>query len=229
MAATAHFDPELFQFLKELKKNNNREWFNQNKSRYERDVRDPMLAFVGDFSKHLVKISPHMLAIPKKTGGSLFRIHRDTRFSKDKTPYKTHAALQFRHEAGKDAHAPGFYLGLEPGKVAMGAGVWHPAGDVLLKIRQAIAHDPKGWKKVTTGKRFTDRFSLGGESLKKPPRGFDKEHPAIEEIKRKDFFGFVELDEKTALSPTLMKNFVDHCKAASPMMKFLADAMNLAY
>jgi uncharacterized protein (TIGR02453 family) len=229
MAQEPYFGPELFDFLKDLKKNNKREWFNANKARYERDVRDPMLRFIGDFSKPLLKISPRIQAIPKKTGGSLFRIYRDTRFAKDKTPYKTHVAAQFRHEAGKDAHAPGFYLSLEKGKVAMGAGVWHPSGDALVQIRNAIAADAKGWKKVTASKKFKDHFALGGEALKRPPRGFDKDHPAIEEIKRKDFFGFVELDEETALRPDLLKVFTAHCKVASPMMSFLADAMHLPY
>src|SRR5262245_16529190 len=113
----AYFKPALFKFLKDLAKNNNRPWFEENKARFERDVRDPLLSFIGDFASPLAKISKHYLADPRPSGGSMFRIYRDTRFAKDKSPYKTHVAAHFRHSAGKDVHAPGFYVHLEPGQV----------------------------------------------------------------------------------------------------------------
>ena len=111
------FRPELFAFLRDLKANNDRVWFARNKERYENDVRGPALDFVADFAPHLEKISPHFVADPRPSGGSLFRIHRDTRFSKDKSPYKPYVGMRFSHEAAKDAHAPGFYLHLAPGQV----------------------------------------------------------------------------------------------------------------
>ena len=104
------FQPDLFRFLDALRGNNNREWFQANKERYESDVKGPMLRFIGDFAPRLRQISPRFVADPRPNCGSLFRIYRDVRFSKDKTPYKTNAGAQFRHQAGKDAHAPGFYL-----------------------------------------------------------------------------------------------------------------------
>ena len=107
MSKTAHLQPGLLQFLKQLKTNNNREWFQKNKDRYESDVRQPLLKFIEAFGPRLAKISPHFVANPSKVGGSLFRIHRDTRFSHDKGPYKTYAGVQFRHERAKDVHAPG--------------------------------------------------------------------------------------------------------------------------
>ena len=97
---------------------------------------------------HLKKISPHFIADPRPVGGSIFRIYRDIRFSKDKQPYKTHAAAQFRHEAGKDVHAPGFYLHLAVGEVFAGFGIWRPDSSSLLKIRKAIINHPDQWKKV---------------------------------------------------------------------------------
>lgn len=119
-----YISPKLFRFFRDLKKNNDREWFEDNKQRYEDDVRGPLLAFIDDFAEPLYRISPHFRADARKVGGSLFRIFRDVRFSKDKTPYKTHAGVHFRHENAKDAHAPGLYLHLEPGEVFMGAGIW---------------------------------------------------------------------------------------------------------
>ena len=112
MAARRYFTIQTFRFLKDLKENNSRPWFHENKGRYEEHVKEPALRFIEDLDPLLQKVSPHFMATPR----SLFRIHRDTRFSKDKSPYKTHTGIQFRHEASKDAHAPGFYLHLQPGE-----------------------------------------------------------------------------------------------------------------
>src|SRR5918996_4016229 len=136
--STASFSPALFTFLRDLKQNNDRDWFKANKPRYEKAVLEPALQFIVDFEPHLLAISPHFVADPRPSGGSLFRIHRDTRFSKDKSPYKPYTGIQFRHELGKDAHAPGFYLHLEPGGVFAGAGIWHPDQPTLVRIREAI-------------------------------------------------------------------------------------------
>lgn len=110
MSHNPYITPKLFSFFRDLKKNNDRDWFEANRARYERDVREPLLAFTDAFAEPLYKISPHFRAEPKKVGGSLFRIFRDVRFSKDKSPYKTHAGVHFRHERARDVHAPGFYL-----------------------------------------------------------------------------------------------------------------------
>ena len=107
MTNSAHFTPALFEFLSELAENNNREWFQDNKARYERDVRDALVRFVADFGDRLHEISPHMVADPRLSGGSIFRIYRDVRFSKDKSPYKTNAGMHFRHEVGREVHGAG--------------------------------------------------------------------------------------------------------------------------
>ena len=160
--------PELFEFLRDLKASNERQWFEANKERYRTEVRDPVLDFIVVFAQPLKKISPHFLADPRANGGSLFRIYRDTRFSKDKTPYKTNVGAHFRHAAGKDAHAPGFYLHLEPGTCFAGCGIWHPDNHTLGRIRGAIIDRPDEWRRITTAKAFRETFELMGESLKTP-------------------------------------------------------------
>ena len=135
-----HFRPHLFKFLKDLESNNNRDWFQANKARYEDQIKEPALQFISDFGPLLRKVSPHFRADPRPNGGSLFRIYRDVRFAKDKRPYKTHTGIQFRHEAGRDAHAPGFYLHLESGRVFVGAGIWHPDSTSLRKIQDDKCH-----------------------------------------------------------------------------------------
>jgi uncharacterized protein (TIGR02453 family) len=217
------FSPALFAFLRDLKANNDRAWFTDNKERYEREVRDPALDFVEDFAPHLERISPSFVADSRPNGGSLFRIHRDTRFSKDKSPYKTHTGLHFRHERAKDAHAPGFYLHLEPGGVFVAAGIWRPDAPTLLRIREAIARDPDGWSAATKGVR------LSGDSLKRAPAGFDPEHPLVEDLKRKDFIGVVTLTEKDVCARGFVERFAGTCRDLSPLVRFLCAAVEVRY
>ena len=159
----------------------------------------------------------------------MFRIYRDTRFSKNKAPYKTHASVHFRHAAGKDVHAPGFYLHLEPKNVFIGAGIWHPDPKALLKIRTAIQDNPGNWKKAKGARPFTARFTLQGESLKRPPRGFDPAHPAIEDLQRKDFIATAEFKQAEALRSDFMTMFAKACQSASPFMAFLTQALDLPW
>ena len=138
----ASFGPELFAFLNDLRDHNDRDWFTANKARYEADVLEPALAFVEDMSYRLHEISPHLRADARRNGGSVFRIYRDTRFSKDKTPFKTNTGVHFRHARAKDVPAPGYYLHLQPGRVFAGAGIWHPDTKTANRIRDAIAARP---------------------------------------------------------------------------------------
>ena len=229
MASGSYFTPATFRFLKDLAANNNREWFAENKSRYEAQVKEPALKFISDFAPQLKKISPHFRADPRANGGSLFRIYRDTRFSKDKTPYKTHTGIHFRHEAAKDAHAPGFYLHIQPGQVFMGCGIWHPDSATLRLIREAIAEDGTAWKRAKGSKGFKTHYSLAGDSLVRAPKGFDPEHPLIEDLRRKDFIGVTQLTQKALTSPDFMKTFTGLCKAAGPYQKWLCGAIGVAY
>ena len=221
MPVTALFRPELFDFLRQLKRHNNRDWFAKNKARYENVVRDPALLFISSFGPHLHKLSPHFVADPRPTRGSLFRIYRDTRFSHDKKPFKTHVGIHFSHASGKDAHAPVFYLHLEPENPFAAAGVWHPHGSALTKIRTAIIAEPEQWAKVRR------KLELEGDSLKRPPRGFDANHRFIEDIKRKDFVASVGFSEAQVCGPRFMRDFAAASRAMLPLVEFMTRALGL--
>src|SRR3954469_16320852 len=223
------FSPELFAFLRDLAANNDREWFTANKDRYVAEVQEPALAFVEDVALRLPDVSRHIVADARTTGGSVFRIHRDIRFSKDKTPYKTHTGIQFRHARSRDVHAPGYYLHLEPGSVFMACGLWHPERDTLHAIRTAIAAKPSRWRAIVAGGRFQESFRLGGEALKRPPAGFDPEHPLIEDLKRKDFIASADLAESDATESGFLSRFLGLCQDAGGFMRFLCDAARVSY
>jgi uncharacterized protein (TIGR02453 family) len=224
------FTKRTFAFLAELADNNDRNWFQANLERYEQDVRLPALDFIDEFAARLVKISPHFVADSRKVGGSLFRIQRDTRFSKDKTPYKTHTGMQFRHVAtSDDVHAPGFYLHIEPKACYSGVGLWRPATADAGRIRQRIAAEPAAWKKAAYNKRFTDVYGLSGEELQRVPKGIDPGHPFADDIRRKDFIAGTGLTEKQVLADTFLDDYVDMCRRAAPFVSFLCGAVGLKF
>ena len=223
------FSPDLFSFLEELADHNDRAWFKANRQRYDDAVQEPALAFIAAFAPHLRRISRHFGADARPVGGSLFRIQRDTRFSKDKTPYKTNVGISFRHQQTGDVHAPGFYLHMEPGSVFAAAGVWHPDSATLGRIRDTIAACPEQWTRVAYGKPFVAAYRLDGASLVRPPRGYDPDHPVIADLKRKDFIGVVALTEKKALSPGFIDEYAQVCRAAAPFMRFLCDAVGVPF
>ena len=227
--AKAYFTPALFRFLRELKKNNNRPWFLANKERYEKVVRNPLLDFIGDVGPHLRKISREIQVDPRPVGGSLFRIYRDVRFSKDKSPYKTHAAAHFPSSRNKDVHSPGYYLHLQPGEVFAGGGIWRPERPVLNQIRDYLAAHPRQWKESLAAKDFKRLCTFEGEKLSRPPKGFPPDHELIEFLKYKDFTFYTQFDEKQACSQNFMDKFVESCAAAVPFMSFLAKALQLPW
>jgi uncharacterized protein (TIGR02453 family) len=228
---TASFDPDLFAFLRELAKNNDRDWFNANKARYEDHVLEPALAFIEDFGYRLQSISPHFRADTRKTGGSLFRIYRDTRFSKDKTPYKTNTGMHFRHDRAKDAHAPGFYLHLAPDQVFGGGGIWHPDTKTANRIRQAIVDDPEAWREATRTPPFSDRLDIGGDGnmLKRVPHGLPADHEFADDFRRRDYFGWAEMSEKIATADGFLDEYTRTCEAAAPLVRFICRALDLEY
>ncbi|PIW46784.1 MAG: TIGR02453 family protein [Zetaproteobacteria bacterium CG12_big_fil_rev_8_21_14_0_65_54_13] len=224
-----HFTPATMAYLETLAANNNRDWFQEHKHRYEQDVREPALAFIEAVGARLPAIAPHFTADARKMGGSLMRVYRDSRFSKDKTPYKTNIGIQFRHEAGKDVHAPGYYLHVSPTECFIGAGIWHPPADALLKIRQFIVDEPELWLAARDDASFSRWFYLDGDSLKTAPRGFDKAHPLIEDIRRKDFIGISDIPAALIEQADLADIACDYFTAAAPMMQFLCRALRLPY
>jgi uncharacterized protein (TIGR02453 family) len=221
-AAMGYFDKELFRFLDELDANNNRQWFQANKDRYEQDVKEPFLDFISDAAPGLRKISRSIVADPRPVGGSLFRIYRDVRFSKDKSPYKTHTGAHFQ-AGGKNAGGPGYYLHLQPGECFVAGGIWMPDPKTLQMIRERIADKPNEWKKAK------GELDHGENALKRPPRGFDPDHPMIEDIKRKSFTASSRLKDKQVVADDLMTTFLDACKEIAPLMKFLATATGIAW
>lgn len=227
--STSHFTPALFKFMRDLAANNDRDWFAANKDRYLKDLKEPALRFIVDFGAPLVKISPHFLADPRPNGGSLFRIYRDIRFSKDKRPYKDHTGLHFRHTAGKSAHTPGFYLHLQPGGSFVGVGLWRPDTPTLKLIRNALVEDPIRWKKAVGGKKFRADFKVSGESLKRPPKGYDPDHPLIDVLKMKDFTAFAPLTQKQVTSPDFLDEFAGLCRAGGSLVKFVCEAIDQPY
>jgi uncharacterized protein (TIGR02453 family) len=229
MTSVRHFTPNLFGFLRELAANNQRDWFQQNQERYETAVREPARAFVRDFEPRLEAISPQFRADDRKAGGSLFRIHRDVRFSKDKRPYKTHTGIQFRHAAGRDAHAPGYYLHLEPRSVFVGCGIWHPDSTTLGRIRTRIMEDPDGWTDAISGRAFRRDWTLAGDSLQRAPRGVPAEHPQMEHLRRKDFIAVRQLAQKDITARGFVDRFGDLCEQASPLMRYLCSALELPF
>ena len=229
MPGERYFSRELFSFLEELAANNNRPWFQENKPRYEEYVKGASIQFIEDFAPNLAKISKHFLADPSGNGGSLFRIYRDTRFSKDKRPYKTHVGIRFQHELAKSVHAPGYYLHMAMDGVWVGTGIWHPEADALKKIRGAIMDDPAAWKRAKNAKRFRETFELTGDSLKRAPKGVDPDHPLIEDLRRKDFIGVSKLTKKVLYGPDFMSTFTAKCRDAVSLNRFLCQALGLQY
>ena len=227
MTSSTHFTPALFEFLSELADNNNREWFQDNKVRYERDVRDALVQFVADFGEKLREISPHMVADPRLSGGSVFRIYRDVRFSKDKSPYKTNAGVHFRHEVGREVHGPGLYLHLQPGFLFAGAGIWRPNSATVGKIRGSIVANPGRWKSIVNNEEFISMYELEGESLKRPPRGIAPDHPLIDHLKLKSFVATTNFTEEEACSPDFIDVYANACEIASPFAGFLTTAVGL--
>jgi uncharacterized protein (TIGR02453 family) len=229
MDSKAYFDARLFRFLRELAEHNDKRWFEQNRQRYESEVRGPLLRFIADFGAPLARISRHYVADPRPMGGSMFRIHRDTRFSKDKTPYKTHAAAQFRHQAGKDVHAPGFYLHLEPGESFVAAGLWHPEPAALAQIRATIVRQPAAWKRAVHGKPFASRWELSGESLQRPPKGIAPDKPLIDDLRRKDFVAWLPFTQTEVCRPDFRAQVAGAYAECAPFMKFLTTAVGLPW
>ncbi|MEA3503059.1 MAG: TIGR02453 family protein [Actinomycetota bacterium] len=226
---TRSFRPALFTFLNDLAENNDRQWFADHKDRYERYVKDAGLQFIRDFEPYLHEISPYFVADDRTVGGSLFRIYRDTRFSNDKTPYKTHLGIQFRHEAAKDVHAPGFYLHLDPAGSFAGVGIWRPDGRSALAIREAIVDRSKDWMRVMGNPDFASTYTLEGEALKRPPRGFPPDHALVEDLKRKDFIATSRLSRKTATAPDFLKQYARINRNAAGYMEFLTKSLGLPF
>jgi uncharacterized protein (TIGR02453 family) len=218
------FSPQLFAFLRELKEHNEREWFNANKDRYERELKEPALAFVEDMGYRLPGIAPQLTADKR----SLFRIYRDTRFAKDKTPYKTHVGIYFRHARAGEADTAGLYVHLEPGHAFLGAGIWHPGSTGLKRIRDALVARPDAWRDAVAA--VGPEWTLAeGEALKRAPAGYAPDHPLIADIKRKSFAVTSRLTQRQATSSGFLDDYEARAAQARPFMAFLCSALGVEY
>ncbi|MBQ4888527.1 DUF2461 domain-containing protein [Shewanella sp. MMG014] len=222
------FTQHSFDFLTQLADNNNREWFKTNQLRYEETVRTPTLQFIEAMQGPILNFSPRLTAVAKKVGGSMMRPQRDSRFSKDKSPYKLNVGIQFRHFQGKDVHAPGLYLHLANDGCFIAAGIWHPESKPLNAIRQCIDENPNGYKKALVELKQAG-FELSGDSLVRPPRGFNKDHPLIDELKRKDFIAI----KPVSIEQVCSEDFVNFCtqefEHTLKLMHYLCFALSLDF
>lgn len=223
------FQPSLFEFLEQLADNNNRPWFQENKPRYEELVFEPAMAFIRAFQAKLKRVSPYFVASDRRVGGSLMRVYRDTRFVRDGNLYKTNVGIQFRHEEGRDVHAPSFYIHIAPNECFLAVGLWRPEPQALARIRAAIVDWPDKWKRARDDRKFRQRFNLDGASLKRPPRGYPADHPCIEDIKRTDFIGLEELTEQDVLAPGYLDHVAASFAASRPFMRFLCEALQVPF
>jgi uncharacterized protein (TIGR02453 family) len=227
MKSGKYFNEGFFKFLVELRVHNDRDWFLKNKQRYESAVRGPIFRLIAHLRSYLQKIPPGFIADSRPVGVYMMRIYRDIRFSRDKSPYKNSVAAHFGPTAGKAA-TPALYLHLEPGNCAIGAGMWHPEPGPLKQIRDAIVEDPKRWHKITSGKAFGSSCGMFGDVLKRPPAGYNPDHPLIEDLKRKDFAISSSLTDKQVCAAGLLEEVVERYRVTGPFVKFLCDAIEAA-
>ncbi|NQZ32375.1 MAG: DUF2461 domain-containing protein [Oceanospirillaceae bacterium] len=223
--------PELFQFLRELSKNNNKDWFTEHKPRFRNNVQLPMVNFIEAMQPWLALNTPAFVADTRLNGGSLFRIYRDVRFGSNKSPYKTNIGCNFRHRAGKDAHAPGFYVHIADDEIFFGGGIWSPPTPVLNKIRDAIIEHPERWQAIQQAPAFIEIFGeLGAaQSLKNAPRGYPSDHPCIDDLKLKSLFAFTSCTQAQVCADDFPERVAKAFGALTPMMEFMVKALELGW
>ena len=217
----AGFPKEGLRFLSRLKRNNNREWFTKHKEEYEQNVRFPMQCLVASLAQRMASDAEEIEFNSRK---SIFRIHRDVRFSKNKSPYKTSIAAVFRMRGGREpGETPGLYVGVEPGEVFVGGGVYLPTGDQLKAFRRAIVESPELFLAVIENQRFKRQFGgISGERLQKGPLGFPKVHPMIEHLKHKQFYVGKVYEDSVCLKPRFLEAVASVFTDAMPLVRWLA-------
>ena len=224
-----HFTDDTFAFLAALGMNNERTWFEAHKARYEGSVREPARAFIRAMAPLLAPLSPHLVADDRKAGGSLMRVFRDTRFSKDKTPYKTNIGIQFRLGHDKDVHAPGLYVHISPDELFLGAGMWHPPAEALAAFRDRLVAEPDAWSAVIAPVSLGPGIALwDGEPLKRTPRGYPADHVHAEHLKRTSFLLSADLSAPEVLSTDFAELTAARFARMMPFMRFLCGALGLA-
>ena len=237
-----YFTPATFKFLRGLARHNERDWFQAHKAAYEEHVKEASLRLIRDLAAPLARLSPVLVADARPIGGSLFRIYRDTRFSANKAPYKTHIGISFFHVATKSTarglagnaamgrlDAPVLYLHVEPGGCFTGGGIWHPQAPTLKRLRDFMTDNPRSWQKLTTAKSFRQYFELSGETLSRPPHGYPADHPLLADLKRKDIVASSDLTEREIMSSELATTLIKRFRAMRPLLEWLCLALEIEF
>jgi uncharacterized protein (TIGR02453 family) len=213
------FSDDMLRFFRALKRNNRREWFQPRKHLFEQHVKMPMLDLVGAINAELAKFAPDYVTEPKK---AVFRIYRDTRFSADKTPYKTQIAASFARRGGDRLGAGGFYFSVSHETIEVAAGIYHPERDITLAVRNHIAETHEELARILADKKTLKLAgALQGEALTRSPKGFDPDHPAAEFIKMKSWIFDVTLDPGLATSNKLPAEIAARFRAMAPLLHYL--------
>ena len=216
------FAREGIKFLKDLKKNNNRQWFQAHKSDYEAFVRLPMQSLIVALRAEFTKFAPQIELHPKR---SMFRIYRDIRFSKNKAPYKTHVAAVF-HPKGHWQQSAGYYLHIEPGEVFLGGGVYMPPSDQLRDIRHTLVERSEEFLSIVNNKSFRRRFGdLEGDKLQRVPQGYVGDHPMGQWLKYKWLYAGVTWPHERCFGSKFVREAAQIYKEVTPLVRFLNSAM----
>jgi len=215
----AGFPPEAMTFLRGLKRHNTREWFQPRKEIYEKKVKGPMLELVTALMQRMADFAPDYIADPNK---AIYRIYRDTRFSKDKTPYKTHIAAIFKHrDLGKHSGA-GFYFSVGPEEIEIGGGVYMPMPEHLRAIRTYLSENHEEFRRIAAARDVRRLFGeVTGDSLSRIPKGFAADHPAADLLRMKQYLLFRTLEASLATTPKLYREVVSRFEVMSPFLEFL--------
>jgi uncharacterized protein (TIGR02453 family) len=213
------FPPGALKFLRQLKRNNNRDWFNANKTVYERELKEPMVEFVEALNAGFARYASGYVTDPKK---AIYRIYRDTRFSADKTPYKTHSGALFRRRDLSKHESGAFYVAVSPEEVEIAGGVYMPGADALRRLRTHLAKHHEELEAMLASRKLIKLVGgLQGNSLSRPPKGFSADHPAIELLKRKQWYFYTTLPAELALKPSLVREVETRFESMAPVVAFL--------
>lgn len=218
------FPREGIAFFKSLKKNNNREWFQPRKEIFDRSLKAPMEQFVEAINSKLARFAPQFIAEPKK---AIYRIYRDTRFSKDKTPYKTHLAASFNRNGMARHASAGYYCSVGADQIEVAAGIYMPGPDELRAVREYLIEHHEQMQALCANKALVRLVGpLQGEQLTRMPKGFPVNHPADDLIRRKQFYFYdTRLDPSLASTPKLLSEVVKRFEALAPFVDFMNEPL----
>jgi uncharacterized protein (TIGR02453 family) len=206
------------KFLRELEKNNNRPWFNENKPKFQ-EAKQDFEMFIAEFLNRLAKVDPDVADLESKS--CVFRIYRDVRFSKDKSPYKTNFGASM-NKGGRKVSFPGYYIHVKPDECFIGGGLYHPEKKMLNAVRQEIDYNENEFLRIVENKKFKEVFgNIFGDRLKKAPKGYQPDNPMIEWLKMKDFVFMHEFDEEILLKEDGMDSLIGKMKLLKPFVQFI--------